>query len=133
MIAYGFPPEGNAGAYRPLRFVRHLLPLGWRPTVVTLETDNYERYDPALIEKIPVGIEVIRVPNRDPWQTLLGRRAKRIQEKITNGSAEKAVQVLSSHQKPLRSQPTRAGPGAGGPALSSRPCHGMDAAAVKAD
>ena len=22
MIAYGFPPEGNAGVYRPLRFLR---------------------------------------------------------------------------------------------------------------
>jgi len=56
MIAYNFPPEGNAGTYRPLRFVGHLLSIGWQPTVITLETDFYERYDSSLLSLVPEGI-----------------------------------------------------------------------------
>src|SRR5437867_547490 len=67
MIAHDFPPEGKAGSYRPLRFARHLPELDWHPTVVTLDSENYERYDPSLLEQIPADIEIIRVPNRDPW------------------------------------------------------------------
>jgi hypothetical protein len=104
MIAYHFPPEGNAGAYRPLRFVRHLPFFAWHPTVVTLETENYERYDPALLEQVPDGVEVIRVPNRDPWQALMARRAKRVQDKLTAGSCEQKAQILSAHERPMRSR-----------------------------
>ena len=104
MIAYFFPPEGNAGAYRPLRFVRHLPFFGWHPTVVTLETDNYERYDPALLKKIPSGTEIIRVSNRDPWPALLEKRAKRTQETIANASAETTAQMLSAHHNFFRSR-----------------------------
>src|SRR5687768_9418694 len=35
MIAYFFPPEGNAGVYRPLRFVRQLSKIGWSTAVVS--------------------------------------------------------------------------------------------------
>src|SRR6516164_4065272 len=67
MIAYNFPPEGNAGAHRPLRFVRHLPLMGWQPVVVTLATELYERYDPSLLTQVPAEVEVIRVRSRDPW------------------------------------------------------------------
>jgi len=103
MIAYYFPPEGNAGAYRPLRFVRHLPSFGWHPSVVTLETETYERYDPALLEQIPDGVEVSRVPNRDPWQALLTRRAQRVQENLAKASREQTAHVLSA-QNPIRSR-----------------------------
>jgi hypothetical protein len=103
MIAYYFPPEGNAGAYRPIRFVRHLPSFGWNPRVVTLKTETYERYDPALSRQIPQGVEVIRVANHDPWQALLVKRAKRAQEKLTKGSAEHTARTLLAHQKPVRS------------------------------
>ena len=66
MIAYHFPPEGNAGSYRPLRFVRHLTAQDWQPTVITLKTDFYERYDPSLLSLVPNDVDVIRVANRDP-------------------------------------------------------------------
>jgi hypothetical protein len=49
MIAYHFPPEGNAGAYRPLRFVRNLPKFGWHPRVISLAAKWYERYDPRLL------------------------------------------------------------------------------------
>ena len=103
MIAYFFPPEGSSGSYRPLRFVRHLPSIGWQPTVITLETDFYERYDPALLALVPKGIEVIRVRNRDPWQAFQSRRGRRTQERILNSSAETAARIQSAHHDPVRS------------------------------
>jgi glycosyltransferase involved in cell wall biosynthesis len=103
MIAYNFPPEGNAGAHRPLRFVRHLPLMGWQPVVVTLATELYERYDPSLLMQVPAEVEVIRVRSRDPWLAFQERRALRIQKKISNVPAEKAAAMHKAHQSPLRS------------------------------
>src|SRR5947208_16473187 len=70
MIAYSFPPEGNAGVYRPLRFVRYLPTMGWNASVISLDTHCYERYDPGLLDLVPSATEVIRVRRRDPSQSL---------------------------------------------------------------
>jgi glycosyltransferase involved in cell wall biosynthesis len=104
MIAYGFPPEGNAGVYRSLRFVRHLPSRGWQPTVITLETDFFERYDPSLLSQVPKEIEVIRVRNRDPWQTFLAKRNQRMYTQFSEASAAQVARILSSHQNPIRSR-----------------------------
>ena len=37
MIAYWFPPEGNAAVYRPLRFLRNLQPHGWEGHVIAAD------------------------------------------------------------------------------------------------
>ncbi len=103
MIAYFFPPEGNAGSYRPLRFVRHLPSFGWQPTVVTVKAKIYERYDPSLLNQIPNDIQVIRAPNRDLWQALLASRGKRVQEKLAKISADRTARILSAYQSPTRS------------------------------
>ena len=79
MIAYSFPPEGNAGTYRPLRFSRYLLGKGWLPTVVCAEKPSYERFDLELLATVPAEIEVIRVRGRDPWQWIQTKRAARAQ------------------------------------------------------
>lgn len=102
IIAYNFAPEGNAGAHRPLRFVRHLSSFGWKPTVVTVETKLYERYDPSLLAQIPSEIDVIRVRNRDPWVAFQERRTLRMQEKIAHLSAEKIAGIEKMQQAPLR-------------------------------
>src|SRR5690349_14236233 len=104
MIAHAFPPEGNAGAYRPLRFVRHLPALGWRPAIVTLDTNSFERYDPSLLAQVPAEIEVVRVPNRDPWQAFLSRRSRRIGSQLSQVSAMEASRILQSHHKPARAR-----------------------------
>jgi len=103
MIAYFFPPEGNAGAYRPLRFVQHLPSFGWQPTVVTLETNLYERFDPSLSSRVPTEVEVIRVRGHDPWQALQAKRGRRIQERISQASAETIEQIRLAHHMPFRS------------------------------
>src|SRR5262245_57725434 len=104
MIAYGFPPEGNAGVYRPLRFVRHLPSFGWHPTVITLDADVFERYDPFLLSQVPKEIEVIRVRNRDPWQAFQARRSERIQNQLGRGATEQTIRTLSARQNPMRSR-----------------------------
>jgi hypothetical protein len=61
MIAYFFPPEGSAGSFRPLRFVRQLAKIGWRTSVVSAVPYRYERYDPDLLKQLPSDSEVVRV------------------------------------------------------------------------
>ena len=65
MIAYYFPPEGSAGAYRPLRFVRHLSKKGWHISVITANPYRYERYDPDLLGLLPSETEIVRVRGHD--------------------------------------------------------------------
>jgi len=78
MIAYGFPPEGHAGVFRPLRFARNLPRFGWNVTVVSAGGVQYHRYDPALLASVPPGTEVIRpVATDDLWQRIQRRRAHR--------------------------------------------------------
>src|SRR5258708_37713426 len=100
MIAYHFPPEGNAGAHRPLRFVRHLPSKGWQPTVITAATDFYERYDSKLLDSVPLEVTVIRVRNPDPWQRFQQCRAKRLQRTISVVTPERARDIQPTHQHP---------------------------------
>ena len=78
MIAYGFPPEGNAGSYRPLRFVRQLPNFGWMPTVISAIPSRYERYDATLLTMIPEEIEVLRIKAGDLWQKLQAWRSLKV-------------------------------------------------------
>jgi len=103
MISHSFPPEGNAGTYRPLRFVRHLPALGWRPIVISEDTDRYERYDPGLLELVPKGTEIIRVRNNDLWKQIQDRRMNRFAQRTSSMSEERVAQVHASHRRPLRS------------------------------
>ena len=85
MIAHDFPPEGSAGVYRTVRFVRHLPALGWHPLVVSCDKALYERYDPELLDLVPDGTAIHRVHGRDWWQALQSRRALRRREKDAEG------------------------------------------------
>jgi len=82
MIAYWFPPDGSAGVYRPLRFVRKLPAMGWSPVVLAadLHPNGWSRYDPGLLSLIPADMEIVRVHSRDWWQAIQAKRARRIQK-----------------------------------------------------
>jgi hypothetical protein len=103
MIAYHFPPEGNAGVYRPLRFVRNLPKFGWRPTVISLATTYYERYDANLLPMVSVETRIVRVPNRDPWQRFQNWRAMRMKQTLAEAPVQEVRRVNAVHQKPVRS------------------------------
>jgi len=103
MIAYSFPPEGRAGTYRPLRFVRHLPALDWRASVISSE-HSYSRYDAGLLDLVPSDTEVIRVPWRDPWQAFQARRNRQTQEKLSGASVNSVARVHATHHTPFRSR-----------------------------
>ncbi len=103
MIAYWFPPEGNAASYRPLRFVRHLATMGWQASIITLDTNNYERYDPGLLTLVPSEAEVICARNPDWWQAIQARRAERIKEKLSRADVESATGLNGANHTPFRS------------------------------
>lgn len=85
MIAYYFPPDGGAGVYRPLRFVRHLPHLGWHSTVITQTGRAYDRYDPGLLESVSQDVDIVKVADRDIWQAIQARRARRFENRATGG------------------------------------------------
>lgn len=104
MISYFFPPEGNAGVYRPLRFLKELVRKGWRATVVCCETYQYERYDPQLLSQVPGDTEIVRVKGQDPWRAFQTWRGARVGHKLTGSSPEEVRQVVASHHAPWRSK-----------------------------
>src|SRR5215470_9252779 len=97
MIAYVFPPEGSAGTYRPLRFVRHLPSHGWRPVVIAEKTQYYERYDPQLLDLLPSGVEIVRVPNPDLWKAIQERRTQKSRQKISSAPTDVIVRLEGAH------------------------------------
>jgi hypothetical protein len=105
MIAYCFPPDGSAGVYRPLRFLRHLPSIGWSVSVIAADLAPYgwTRYDPGLLALVPSETEVIRVRSRDLWQAIQERRAQHIQEKLSSVPIETAEQLRATHYAPARS------------------------------
>ena len=103
MIAYFFPPEGSAGSYRPLRFVRQLSKIGWSPTIIAADPYSYERYDPDLTALVPSDVKVIRVRGRDPWQALQNWRGAKFKKAISGTSIQVASEKRAAHYKPLRS------------------------------
>jgi glycosyltransferase involved in cell wall biosynthesis len=103
MISYFFPPEGSAGTYRSLRFVRQLAKIGWSPAVIAANPYGYERYDPDLLTLVPNDIEITRVRGHDPWQAIQNWRGKKFQEAISGASVAVANQKRAAHHKPLRS------------------------------
>ena len=104
MISYFFPPEGNAGVYRPLRFLKELVKKGWRATVVSCEPFHYERYDSELLSQVPGNTEIIRVKGQDPWRAFLTWRGVRVERKIAGLSPEEAQQILAGHHALWRSK-----------------------------
>lgn len=104
MIAYYFPPEGNAAAYRPLRFLKGLVSEGWHATIISCEPYKYERHDPKLLAQVPGAASIVRVKERDPWQAFQSRRGVRLGKKLADSSADEARQVIAGHYSPWRTR-----------------------------
>lgn len=86
MIAYHFPPQkGSSGIQRTLRFCRYLPDEGWKPVVLTVTTNAYEKIDDDLILDVPKQTPVLRafainaarklsIAGRYPWFVALPDR-----------------------------------------------------------
>src|SRR5688572_29527271 len=65
VVAYAFAPASPIGTMRTLRLVRRLDAEGWPATVLTVAPGNYPSsmpMDPALLARVPTGIDVIHAP-----------------------------------------------------------------------
>src|SRR3954451_11082928 len=94
MIAYWFPPEGNAAVYRPLRFLRNLPSFGWSGRVIASSGAQFERYDQGLLSQVPQGTEIIRAAEGDLWQAIQRRRSARLGKKMNEGAAAAAASAV---------------------------------------
>ena len=104
MIAYFFPPEGCAGVYRPLRFLRELTKKGWSATVICADPYRHQRYDPDLLARVPQEARIISVRGRDPWQAIQARRGNTVEEKLFKTPSETAQRIVATHHSPFRSR-----------------------------
>lgn len=77
MIAYYFPPCGESGVYRTLRFIKYLPQYQWQSIILTILEDQYESYntlDPTLINQIPKEVEIYRTSTFNLLKTLIELR-----------------------------------------------------------
>jgi glycosyltransferase involved in cell wall biosynthesis len=77
IISYYWPPSGGAGVQRWLKFVKYLRRFGWEPVVYTPENPEFPETDLSLAKDIPPGLEVIKQPIWEPYDTykkLLGQK-----------------------------------------------------------
>ena len=61
LIAHDFPPRGGTGVLRVAKFVRYLPDWGWEPVVITA-AGRGPYPDDRLLQDLPAGLEVVRVP-----------------------------------------------------------------------
>ena len=104
MIAYWFPPEGNAAVYRPLRFLRNLPTFGWTGRVISSDGPQFERYDRGLLSQIPQGTEIIRVAGGDLWQSIQRKRSERLRNRMDAFASNPTAHEPASRNSPLRSR-----------------------------
>lgn len=67
ILSFDFPPQGGVGVVRVTKFVKYLPQFGWEPVVVT--SDTLWNPDPSLMQELPPGLKVVRVP----WPAALRR------------------------------------------------------------
>ena len=60
LIAYQFPPSGDVGAQRTLKFAKYLPAFGWQPVVLTVSNGKFGNFAPALLDLVPEGTAVHR-------------------------------------------------------------------------
>ena len=104
MISYFFPPEGSAGVYRPLRFVRQLTRMGWKTTVVTVQPYRHERFDSNLLTQVPPETEIIAVEVRDPWLAFQAWRGKNLEKQLSDAPPETIKRLHISQHTSFRSK-----------------------------
>ena len=73
LVSHHFPPMGGAGVQRALKFVRYLGGFGVQPVVLAGDDPDYLQ-DPSLLDELPPGLQVLRVPHRTLLQRMLARR-----------------------------------------------------------
>ena len=60
VVSYYFPPAGDVGVHRTLRFIKWLPEYGWRPIVLTAAGAKVHNVEPSLLAKVPESVPVHR-------------------------------------------------------------------------
>lgn len=60
VIAYSFPPAGEVGIYRTLKFLKYLPEFGWRGAVLATKNGRFQRYDESMLALVPEAVSVDR-------------------------------------------------------------------------
>ena len=68
IITYYWPPAGGPGVQRVLKFVKYLPRFGWKPTVLTVESGEYQAVDFSMISEIPSDLEVRKTKSLDLYR-----------------------------------------------------------------
>lgn len=63
VISYYFPPAGNVGVQRTVRFVKCLREFGWEPIVLTAGDAVVDSLQPDFMDQLPQDIKVYRTPS----------------------------------------------------------------------
>ena len=63
IVSYFFPPAGNVGVHRTLRFLKWLPEFGWHPVVLTPRNAKVSNHEPSLLKKVPPTVPVVRTPS----------------------------------------------------------------------
>jgi glycosyltransferase involved in cell wall biosynthesis len=69
-VAYQFPPVGGAGVQRTAKFVKHLPPCGWLPSVLTVANPSVPLFDESLAAEVPGGTLIRRARTLEPGYAL---------------------------------------------------------------
>jgi len=85
IITYYWPPSGGAGVQRWLKFVKYLREFGWEPIVYTAENPEVPYFDNSLINDIPFGVEVLKIPVLEPSRLYSSLTGKKNSKKIHHG------------------------------------------------
>lgn len=68
IISYYWPPVGGSGVQRWLKMSRYLRDKGWEPVIYTPENPSFGSIDESLLNEVPKGLEVIKLPIWEPYQ-----------------------------------------------------------------
>ncbi len=85
IITYYWPPSGGPGVQRWLKFVKYLRDFNVEPVLYVPENPHYPIMDMALVNNIPEGIKIYKLPIFEPYvlaKLLSPKKTKRISSGI---------------------------------------------------
>ena len=84
IITYYWPPAGGPGVQRWLQFVKYFKEFGIEPVVYVPDNPHYPIVDSGFTALIPTGIEIIKLPIKEPYR-LAGMLSKKKTTRISGG------------------------------------------------
>ncbi len=97
IITYYWPPAGGPGVQRWLQFVKYFKDFGVEAIVYTPENPHYPLLDVSFNAEVPEGIEVIKLPIREPYgfaSLLSKKKTKQISSGIITTKKQSALEKM---------------------------------------